>query len=244
MNENKTSAISKYQMVMMSLIERINNNEFAPGQMLPPENELVKAYDVSRITVRKALDEMEMQDYIYRKQGKGTFVNLSRVDDTYYKQYTAGFSSVITAVGKKCIRVQVVKEIRPANEHAQNLGLSESDMCLYYNRFYTADGIPVFYAESVINYRPFAGIENYDYSYISLSSLIKDEYEGRLYRRDRKIQSTKASRSARYLDIEENDPVLYLTYTSVVNVDNKIVPFEYATVFARTDVVEINPDYI
>jgi len=245
MNSKPNAGTSKYQTVMASLIDRINNNEFAAGQMLPPESELIKAYDVSRITIRKALDEMEMQDYIYRRQGKGTFVNLSRVDDTYYKKYTSGFSSVITGTDHQCTRVQIKKEIRAASASEQAvLGLSESDTCLYYCRSYISDETPVFYVESAINYKPFAGIENYDYGYISISTLIKDVYEGRLYRRDRKIQSTKAERSAQYLGIEHNDPVLCLTYTSVVNIDNKMVPFEMATVFARTDVIEINPDYI
>ena len=243
MSEN-TKAFPKYRMVMMSLIERIDNNEFAPRYVLPSENELIQTYNVSRITVRKALDELEMQDYIFRRQGKGTFVNQGRVDDTYYKQYNAGYSSVILGSGKTCKRIQVQKYIKTSDKNELSQNVTTNEDSLYYFRYYLADDKPVFYAESVINHKGFPGIENYDYDFIPISNVIKDIYKGHLYRRDRKVESTKAGRSAVYLDVEENDPVLCLTYKSVVNIEQNIVPFERATVFVRTDVIEILPEHI
>jgi len=243
MRENaKTPA--KYREVMKSLIERIGKNEFEPKGVLPSESELVSAYNVSRITIRKALDELVLQDYVFRHQGKGTFVNKGRVDDSYYKRYTAGLSSIISASGKDCKRVQIQKSIVPAGANGASLGVAEDDDTLCYSRYYLADDTPVFYAESVINHKGFPGLENYDYNFVSISHLIKDDYKGLLYRRDRKIESTKAGHAATYLGVAESDPVLFLTYMSVVNVENKMIPFERATIFARTDVIDIHPEHI
>lgn len=57
------------------LREMIENKEFGPTGQLPNEEQLGEMLGVSRITIRDALANLEMDGYIYRKQGKGTFAN-------------------------------------------------------------------------------------------------------------------------------------------------------------------------
>ena len=57
----------KYSMIKQDLIEKINRNEFPPDQCLPSEKQLMQTYEASRITVRRALSEMETEKYIYRQ---------------------------------------------------------------------------------------------------------------------------------------------------------------------------------
>jgi len=47
------------------------------GNRIPSENTLVREYAVSRVTVRNAIDMLAAENYVFRKQGKGTFVSLS-----------------------------------------------------------------------------------------------------------------------------------------------------------------------
>lgn len=244
MSNRKGPNVPKYSVVMMSLIDRINKNEFAPDYRLPSEKELVKAYSVSRITIRRALDEMEAQKYIYKQQGKGTFVNQGRVDENVYKRYNRGFSAIIESAGKTCTIQQIRKEFRPANGCAAELMMDQREDCLFYSRIYKADGVPVLYVESCINHHSLPGIENYDYTFITLSTLLRQVYGCSLYRRSRTVQSTKAGDAAKMLEVQPDDPVLRLTYTSNVDDNTQFLPFERAELYARTDIISIDSEYL
>jgi len=227
---------------MTSLIERINSGEFDSDMVLPPENDLAKEYGVSRITIRKALEEMKVQDYIFRKQGKGTFISRAREDEKFSKKAKLGLGEIIRSAGKTLDRIQLAKHVRPVGEVGTKLKMDSNDPSLFYQRIYTADGVPVFFVESIINHTKFPGIENYDYNYISLSVLISQVFGATLYCKDSEIHSIKAERAAEYLKLSPDDPVLYLTYTSFLKSDNTMIPFEIIEIFARTDTITIDPE--
>ena len=60
--------------VKANLYEYIDNLDLSRGTKLPPENEIAKNYGVSRVTIRRALDELEQEGVIIRIHGRGTFV--------------------------------------------------------------------------------------------------------------------------------------------------------------------------
>jgi GntR family transcriptional regulator len=60
------------------LRDRIEGGEFKPDEKLPSENDLAKKFDVSRVTVRRALQSLESEEMIYRSQGLGSFVSDER----------------------------------------------------------------------------------------------------------------------------------------------------------------------
>src|SRR5699024_8374228 len=55
--------------------EKIISNVYQVNDKLPTETELMKNHGVSRFTVRRALDELEKENFVYSIQGGGTFVN-------------------------------------------------------------------------------------------------------------------------------------------------------------------------
>ena len=61
--------------VKAELYEYIDNLDLDKGTKLPPENTIAQNYGVSRVTVRRALDELEQEGVIIRIHGRGTFVN-------------------------------------------------------------------------------------------------------------------------------------------------------------------------
>ncbi|MFP4026936.1 MAG: substrate-binding domain-containing protein [Candidatus Brocadiia bacterium] len=67
----------KYTGVAQNLLERIENGDYEPGDILPSETDLAEEYDVNRRTLRKALDMLEKKDRIVRRRGRGTFVKAS-----------------------------------------------------------------------------------------------------------------------------------------------------------------------
>src|ERR1044072_5516116 len=69
-----TSAQPLYQQLQRALRGAIENGIIGPDDALPPERDLAEMLGVSRITVRKAIDELVDDGLLIRKKGSGTFV--------------------------------------------------------------------------------------------------------------------------------------------------------------------------
>jgi GntR family transcriptional regulator of arabinose operon len=69
-----TSSIPKYRQVYEDLLSAIRTGSFQPGERLPSESELGERYNTSRITVAKALKELQLQGLVSRRAGSGTHV--------------------------------------------------------------------------------------------------------------------------------------------------------------------------
>ena len=70
----KEAPKTKYAWLVQQLHQLIRERTYQSDKCLPSERELCEQYDVSRITVRRALAELEEAGTIYRVQGKGAFV--------------------------------------------------------------------------------------------------------------------------------------------------------------------------
>ena len=67
-----------YLKILRDLERRINSQEFSPQEPVPSEREICIHYQVSRITARRALDELANRGRIVRLQGKGSFISESQ----------------------------------------------------------------------------------------------------------------------------------------------------------------------
>ena len=67
-----------YHRIALDLGSKIEKQELPPGGKLPGEHELARMYDVSRVTIRKALSVLEEDKLIVRSRGAGTFVARAR----------------------------------------------------------------------------------------------------------------------------------------------------------------------
>lgn len=70
----KKTARFKYEKLKNSIINKISNNDLAPGEKLPTIEQLAKDYNISLAPVRQAIQELDEEGYIVRYQGKGTFI--------------------------------------------------------------------------------------------------------------------------------------------------------------------------
>ncbi len=71
---DKAGKVSKYNAVQESILKDIKSGKYMPNDKLPSENEFCKIYNTSRVTVRRALDELMLNNVLYKVQGVGTFV--------------------------------------------------------------------------------------------------------------------------------------------------------------------------
>ncbi len=65
---------SKYPIIKSYLLEQIESGVFKPNQPLPPERELTSQFNVSRMTVRRAFDELILEGVAIRKRGSSVYV--------------------------------------------------------------------------------------------------------------------------------------------------------------------------
>ena len=66
--------MNKFHDIFLELEQQIVQGDYQPGDLLPSENQLVETYNVSRETIRKALNLLINAGYIQKKQGKGSIV--------------------------------------------------------------------------------------------------------------------------------------------------------------------------
>ncbi len=69
------NVLPKYYQLANILRQQIENGDFQPYDVIPSERKLEQRYNLSRPTIRQAIDLLSRQGYLYRVHGKGTFVS-------------------------------------------------------------------------------------------------------------------------------------------------------------------------
>jgi GntR family transcriptional regulator len=130
-----------YQKLQQALREAINNRVLAPDEALPPERDLAEEFEVSRITVRKALDGLVAEGLLTRRQGAGTYV-ASRVEKNFSK--LSSFSEDMISRGRTP-RSEWLSRVEAAAtpEESMVLGLSPGSPVYRFHRIRFADDEPM-----------------------------------------------------------------------------------------------------
>lgn len=90
-----------YTQIQDALVRRIVEGEWRPGELLPSEQALALQLGVSQGTIRKAMDALEAEKIIDRRQGKGTFVAELTQEQSVYRF----FGCCVPTAGESCQRV-------------------------------------------------------------------------------------------------------------------------------------------
>ena len=136
------SASPLYAQLMERIRMDILQGVYPVGDRIPPEHELEERYAVSRVTVRRALQELTASGLLERKQGKGTFVAQPRKEIA--ERGVQGFhdacreSGMIPSVGQVWVRT-----LPASPEDRENLSLAPEASIIEIRRVLKADGTPV-----------------------------------------------------------------------------------------------------
>lgn len=225
----------KYYVVKKSLMERIDNDEFGVGSMIPSERELMAMFDVSRITVRKAVEELEQEGYLYKVQGKGTYVKGDQRSQDLIS-ITSCTQDVIR-FGMTPSRKVISNDFIQADKKRQrrlNLAAGENVFCL--SRIYYADGEPINYTTAYLPQKFLPGIEKHDFSNESLYDVLEKEYGIQITRAERTIEAINAhDEITEYLDVKEGIPLILFECVTYGVVSGKECPIETFKCFYRSD---------
>ncbi len=138
---NESSPGPLYQQLERKLRDAIRQKKLAPGDALPAERDLAEQFEVSRITVRKALDALVGEGLLNRRQGTGTFV-AARVEKSFSK--LSSFTEDMKSRGRVATSKWLSKasgEVTP--EESLTLSLGPGTPVYRFNRIRYADGAPM-----------------------------------------------------------------------------------------------------
>ena len=136
------SASPLYRQLMQRIRVDIEKGKYPEGSRIPPEHELEQLYQVSRVTVRRALAELTEEGLLERKQGKGTFVSAPRIRQDLKSLHS--FYDACKQNGRvPTTEVIHVKETTAEARDAEELNLRPGSRIVETLRVRKADGEPV-----------------------------------------------------------------------------------------------------
>ncbi len=126
---------------LSDLLAELAATELGPGAAIPSERELMATYDVSRATVRKAIESLISSGLLHRVPAKGTFVARPRLESNLH---LASFSQDMRRRGRiPSTRMLAVEEDQPPADVADALGLGPDGAAWRVHRVRLADDQPV-----------------------------------------------------------------------------------------------------
>jgi GntR family transcriptional regulator len=136
-----SSSLPLYQQLQRVLRQAIETHVLAADDALPPERDLALDFNVSRITVRKAIDGLVSDGLLLRRQGSGTFVR-ARVEKNFSK--LTSFSEDMRARGRTPRSVWLRKSSGTVTpEEALTLRSSPGTPVYRFHRIRFADDAPM-----------------------------------------------------------------------------------------------------
>jgi GntR family transcriptional regulator len=131
-----------YQWIAGTLRERIVRGEYRRGGQLPTEEMLVREFDVSRITVRAALDLLVAEGMLRRERGRGTFVTDPPVEHSLVR-LTDFVEDMVVAGLQPASRIVAREEVPASDEVRHWLRLPSGSTVLRLDRLRLADDLPI-----------------------------------------------------------------------------------------------------
>ena len=136
-----------HRQLFMVLRDQITRGLYSPGDLLPNEDELCGLFGVSRITVRRAVSDLERLGLVEKQPGRGTFV---RVDPQVARP--AATLGMIESLSKQArdtdVEVLQVENVRPPLTIAAQLQLGNTERAVHASRLRSAQGTPLMVTEA------------------------------------------------------------------------------------------------
>ena len=212
------SSIPLYQQIKDTIIADISQKKYFPNTRLPSEEELSKLYQVSRITIRRAITDLEAEAIVTKNQGKGTFVRNASLTKNF-KNAAISFTELCAANGvTPSARVLDLSITEPTDPKViEALSIPPGGKAVHLFRLRLADNRPLVLED---NYFPlqFAYLLDVDFEKQSLYSYLKDVHHiviepGCLVLRIERADGV----ASRLLEVPRNSPLLGTWGTTLYN---------------------------
>jgi len=204
------------------LAVKIRSGQWRVDEEIPSEAALCLRYGVSRGTIRQALAELVQQGLIYRRQGRGSFVQRPKLEGSVLGSYRLYMSRAPLDARSHVLLCRS----RPASKEVQRaLGLTEREGIYELQRIRYVNGTPISLQVSYLPAGLCPGLEKVDLSKEALYTILEREYGVVFQRAEEFIEPVLAdARVARYLHIPRGSPVFLVERTSYM-ADDRVGEF-------------------
>lgn len=226
------SRVPAYWQIQEKILKEITDGILKPGDKILSEHQLSEKYEVSRPTARNAVTELVNKGYLYRKQGRGTFVQKPRIENS--QENFRGFKADMEARGFT-VKSEVLRaeKISPSSEVQEVLQLSQKAEVFRIKRLRYANNEPIVIHESHIPEKYFPSLLNHDFSSESLYALFQKERGIIIQNATEHLEAVSATGAiAEQLQIKRGSPILFIKRVSYIAMGE---PFEYSRSWYRGD---------
>jgi GntR family transcriptional regulator len=209
-NLNHDSPEPLYSQVKAAILEFIEMNNLVSDDVLPSERELCSKLGVSRLTIRKAVDDLIQVGVLVRRAGKGTYVNQPKLQQRLL--VVTSFSDAISKEGHvPGSQLLEILHIPASSKMAKNMCLQPGTPLLRMKRLRFVDFIPFSLGISYIPYHLVPGIEDKLQSH-SFYWLLENEYHLKLSKTQAHLEATLADQYfSNYLNVKIGSPLFLMT---------------------------------
>jgi len=199
-----------YLQLMDDLIKKIDNAELSVDEKLPSERELCDIYNLSRITVRQALQALEREGYIYKLHGKGTFVSPMSYNQNLIKLYS--FTEEMKKMGKTpTTRVLSFREIALDERLASKMGLASLDEAFQIVRLRLADNESLMYETSYVPKKMFPHLTEKDLKERPMYDIFLQDYQTGVTKAVERFSATTVRKNeAEHLNLTADHPAMLI----------------------------------
>ena len=152
---NQEAPTPLYFRLYSLLKDAILNGTIDNGAQMPTEQQLAETFGVSRITAKRAMDELAAEGLVERRRGKGTHVTYEYSPQPLKAPLVGMLQEIESMARHSDVEVLECKRMKPPAAVRDALGLSEQDTALHLLRVRSRDGQPFGYYASWT-----AGLEN------------------------------------------------------------------------------------
>jgi GntR family transcriptional regulator len=219
------SKLPLYDQIERNLRDLIINGKLNPGEMVPSEWELVELYGVSRLTVRRALDELVRQNWLERKHGVGTYVRQPTTASISASKLS--FTEQMRSIGRKpSSKLVSQKTISATAKIARLLRIQEAEAIIEITRVRLADDEPILLETNCLSLERFPLLANSSWDENeSLYQILSDEYGVNVMGLDHTLKPVLLTETeAHYLQAKAGTPAIL---SEIVAFTKNGTPVEY-----------------
>jgi len=186
---------------------------WAVGEQLPSERELCEAFDLSRTTVREAIDALVNEGLLRREKGRGTFVAEPKMVESalHHSPFTDSMNEQGIPVKTNVLRQEVTS---PPYVVAQELQLTPNDLVILTVRVRSAFDEPILVSNSYVPHKLCPSLVNDDLTHNSLYQLLREKYGLVIAQAKRYMEAVAANDiEAELLGIKPGTPLMLIEST-------------------------------
>jgi GntR family transcriptional regulator len=228
---NKNSPVPIYHQLEEYIKQQIETGILKEEAVIPSEREYAERFQISRMTVRQAINNLVSEGLLKRQKGRGTFVNKKKVEQEL--QGMTSFTEDMRSRGMNPSSTLLSFQIILADKNtAMDLRIEENDSVYKIKRIRLADGAPMALETAYIPVEIVPGLTE-DNSNLSLYQYIEEHLSLSISEATQEIEASVAdSHDAENLGITIGDPILLIERISYLT-DG--IPFELVKSTFRAD---------